>query len=199
MALGHHRYVGNRQLQRATALLPGDQSGHRSVDLAGQKTLGTDRHQPQHVMQGRNNGKVRRQGEGLGDKGFSLVGKGLLRDLTQQHRQLDIDRRGIILIIVQDKAQVAGHLAQHLAGHLLAGTDLLEFFDIFRADQKAVAFLVFRHIDLQDRHGRVADPDVADRNPAAGFFHQFLEHIGRPTRALVVDHVDQGLVAHLVA
>ena len=100
---------------------------------------------------------------------------------------------------MDNKTQVAGDLAQHLAGHLFPLADGLEAFDILRADQKAVALLVFGHIDFQHRHGGIAHPDVADLDPAARMFDQLLEHIGRTAGALVVDDIDQALVAHLVA
>ncbi|EKD39987.1 MAG: hypothetical protein ACD_75C00215G0001, partial [uncultured bacterium] len=199
MALGHHRHVAHRQLQRAAALLPGDEAGHRPVNLVGEKAFRTHRDQPQHVVESRGDGQTCRQGKRFGGKGHAPVGKGFLRDIAQEYRQIDIDRGGIVAGIVQNKPQIAGNLAQHLAVHLLPGADRLEFFDIFRADQKAVALLVFGHINFQDRHGRIAHPDIADLDAAAGFFHQLLEHIGRPSRPLIVDHIDQGPVAHFIA
>jgi hypothetical protein len=100
---------------------------------------------------------------------------------------------GVVLscVVVDNEAQVAGDLAQHLAGHLFPIADGLEALDVLRADQQADPLLVFGHVDLQHRHGRVADADVADLDPAAGMLDQLLEHVGRAAGALVVDDVDQ--------
>ena len=199
MALGHHGHITDRKLERTAALLPDNEAGDRSIHLARKKTLGTHRQQTQHIMQSSGHSQVLRQNQGLQAGITPRIRKGLLRDIAEQDIQLDIHRRGIIGRVMEDKTQVACDLAQHLAVHLFPDTDGLKLLDILRPDQEAVAFLVFGHIDLQHRHGGIAHPDVANLHPAAGFFHQLLEHIGRPASALVMDHINEGLIAHLVA
>ena len=73
---------------------------------------------------------------------------------------------------MHNKTQITGDLTQDLAGHLFPVTDGLELFNIFRADQKTVAFLVLGHIDLQHRHGGIAHPDLPDFNATAGMLDQ---------------------------
>lgn len=104
----------------------------------------------------------------------AVILKGLLRNIPQHLVQLHIHRGRTILLIMDNETQVTSDLTQHLAAHLFPFTDGLELLNILRADQKAVALLVLGHVDLQHRHGGVADPDFADLDAPAGMLHQFL-------------------------
>ena len=92
VALRHHRDIADRQLQRATALLAGHQAGHRPVNLTGQKTFRAHRNQAQHIVQGSGNRQPGRDGQRPLGQRPALVGKGLLRNLAEQGRQVDIHR-----------------------------------------------------------------------------------------------------------
>ena len=199
VALGDHGDVADGELQWAAALLAGDEAGDGAVDLAGQKTLRAYRDEAQHLMEGGGDGQVGGQRQRLLPPGAATVGEGLLGDVAEQGRQLDIDRGGVVGGVVDDEAQIAGDPPEHLAADLLALADGLEALDVLRLDEEAVALLVLGDIDLQHRHGRVADADVADLHPAAGLLHQLLEDVGRPPGPLVVDDLDEAAVAHFVA
>ena len=191
MALRHHGHVAHGQLQRAAALLLGDQAGDRPVHLAGEEALGANRHEAQHPVQGVAHAEILGRDKGGQGRDNPSVGEGLLRDVAEQGRDVDVHRGGAVQIVMDHETQVAGDLAQDLAGHLLAIADGLEAGDVLRADEQAHPLLVLGHVDLEHGHGRVADADVADFHPAAGVLDQFLEHVGRAARALVVDHVDE--------
>ena len=199
MALRHHGHVAHGQLQGTAALLLGDQAGDRPIHLAGEEALGAHGHEPQHPVQGLAQVQVLGRDKGGQVRDNPAVREGLLRNLAEQLGDADIHRGGVVQIVVDHEAQVAGDLAQDLAGHLLAGADGLEAGDVLRADEQAHPLLVLGHVDLEHGHGRVADADVADFHPAAGVLDQFLEHVGRAARALVVDHVDEAQIPHLVA
>ncbi|RWX48024.1 hypothetical protein H206_05378 [Candidatus Electrothrix aarhusensis] len=203
----HHSDIRHRQLERTAALLLDNQAGYGPIHLIGEEAFGSHRNQSQDVVEVIADcrggspwppGLIRadtgicpyllfiigkRVDTGGYPYGYPGVLKGFLRDITQHLVQFHVHRGATVLLIMDDETEIAGDLAQDLATHLFSLADGLEFFDIFRADQKAVTLLEFSHVDLQHRHGRVADPDFADLDPTAGMLHQLLEHIGWAARA----------------
>ena len=199
VALGDDRNVGERQLERTDALLPGDQTGHAAVHLVGQEPLGPHRNQPKHPLQRLPDRHGAGQPERPQLRRHPLELEDLARHGSQHLVQLQVHRSRSVPLVEKDDAPVTRDPADEGGRNLLPPGEIEKEPGVVRSQQQSVLLLVFGHPDLQNRQRLVSDGDLAKLDPGPRRLGDLLEHVAVSAGALVVDADDGVPFPHLHA
>ncbi len=199
MALRDHGHVGHRELQRARALLLGDQARDAAIDLGREEPLGADREETQHPVERTAHGETVGEIEWLELRRNALQLERLLRHVTQHGLELEVHGRGVVRRVVHHDSAVPGDPADVGERDLLALAQRAELSSVLGLEQQCVVLLILRPPDLHHRERRITEGNLADLDLRPRRVHDLLQHVAVPAGALVVDADDGVALAQLDA
>jgi len=94
--VGEHGAVGERELERADALLLRDEAGHGAVHLVHEEPLRPYGKEAQHAVGRGGHGQRRRERERAGRARHAVAHERLAGHLPQHQRHRHVDRRAVV-------------------------------------------------------------------------------------------------------